>query len=134
MILIMLINGKTEIKTENREILLVDDETSFIRSLADGLEMAGERFHVTTAENGKQAVELLKKLRFNLIITDLNMPVMDGFELLDYIKREQPGARVMVMSMLNYEDVCGRLKELGGAQFIEKPVDFYTVLNRILAV
>lgn len=134
MIIIMLISGKTEIKAENMEILLVDDETSFARSLAEGLEMVGERFHVITAENGKQAVEFLQTAPFDLIITDLNMPVMDGFELLDYIKREQPGVRVMVMSMLNYQDVCGRLKELGVTQFIEKPVDFYTVLNRILAV
>ena len=116
------------------EILLVDDETSFARSLAEGLEMVGERFHVITAENGKQAVDILQTAPFDLIITDLNMPVMDGFELLEYIKREQPGARVMVMSMLNYVDVCSRLKELGVTQFIEKPVDFYTVLNRILAV
>lgn len=116
------------------DILLVDDETSFARSLAEGLEMVGEHFHVITAENGKQAVEFLQTVPFDLIITDLNMPVMDGFKLLDYIKREQPGARVMVMSMLNYQDVCGRLKELGVTQFIEKPVDFYTVLNRILAV
>jgi CheY-like chemotaxis protein len=116
------------------EILLVDDETAFARSLADGLEMVGERFHVITAENGKQAVNILQTTPFDLVITDLNMPVMDGFELLEYLQRERPGIRVIVMSMLNGPEVFSRLNELGVTRFIEKPVDFYTVLNRILAV
>lgn len=130
MIIVMVISENT---TDSMEILLVDDETAFARSLADGLEMYGDRFHVIIAENGKQAVEFLRTAPFDLIITDLNMPVMDGFEFLEYVKRERPGTRVIVMSMRNYQDVSSRLNELGITQFIEKPVDFYTVLNRILA-
>ncbi len=120
--------------TKNMEILLVDDETPFVVGLADGLEMYGDRFHVITAENGKQAMDILRTAPFDLVITDLNMPVMDGFELLEYIQRERPGTRVIVMSMLNSPNVFSRLNELGVTQFIEKPVDFRAVLNRILAV
>lgn len=121
-------------RTANMDILLVDDETAFASGLADGLEMYGDRFHVITAENGKQAVDLLKTAVFDLVITDLNMPVMNGFDLLEYVKRERPGTRVIVISMLSGPEVSSRLNGLGVTQFIEKPVDFRAVLNRILAV
>ena len=62
-------------------ILLVDDEKSFVLSLADGLQAYFKNINVLTAENGKKALELLDTREIDMVITDLKMPVMDGFEL-----------------------------------------------------
>ena len=113
------------------DILLVDDETVFVRTLAEGLELYGDRLNIITAENGKKAMEILRTASFDLLVTDLKMPVMDGFELLEFVKKECPSIRVIVMSMLSDPDVHARLNTLGVTRFIEKPVDFRTILNGI---
>jgi YesN/AraC family two-component response regulator len=114
------------------DILLVDDETPFLQSLVEGLGIYAGNLNVITAENGKKAVEILKTVAVDLVITDLKMPVMDGFELLEYLKREHPEIRVMVMSMLDGPEIQARLKGLGVSQFIEKPIDFRAIINKIL--
>lgn len=119
-------------KIAKLDILLVDDETPFVQGLAEGLKLYGDRINVVTAENGKKALEIMKTASFDLVITDLKMPVMDGFELLINVKRKHPRTRVMVMSMLSGPEVVECLDDLGVTQFIEKPVDFRTVLNKIL--
>lgn len=115
------------------DILLVDDETPFLQSLVEGLRIYAGNLNIITAENGKKAMEILKTVAVDLVITDLKMPVMDGFELLEYLKRERPETRVMVMSMLDSPEVQARLKCLGVNQFIEKPIDFRAIINKILA-
>jgi CheY-like chemotaxis protein len=119
------------------DILLVDDEKAFVQAVAEGIEMFGGRCNVITAENGKKALEMLHTALFDLVITDLKMPVMDGFELLEHIKlmkRKRPGTRVMVMSFLGGPDVLERLNDLGVKQVIEKPADIETIMGRILNV
>jgi two-component system, chemotaxis family, chemotaxis protein CheY len=77
-------------------ILVVDDVESFARLIADSLRQAGHA--VSCANNGRDAVELLPKLRFDLVITDIIMPLGDGFELIDEVKRLQPEARILAIS------------------------------------
>jgi YesN/AraC family two-component response regulator len=120
--------------TQEKDILIVDDETPFVRSLVEGLSLYTPHLNVLTAENGKKAVEVLKTLAVDLVITDLRMPVMDGFELMEYIRRELPDTRVIVMSMLDGPEIRRRARELGADQFLEKPVDLRTILNKILMV
>jgi YesN/AraC family two-component response regulator len=118
--------------TLTTDILLVDDETPFLNSLVEGLRIYAGNLNIITAENGKKAMEILKTIAVDLVITDLKMPVMDGFELLEYLKTERPGTRVMVMSMLDSPEIQARLKGLGVNQFIEKPIDFRAIINKIL--
>jgi two-component system, chemotaxis family, chemotaxis protein CheY len=77
-------------------ILVVDDVEAFARLIADTLRQAGHA--VTCANNGRDAVVLLPKLRFDLVITDIIMPSGDGFELIDEVKRLQPEARILAIS------------------------------------
>lgn len=119
------------------DILLVDDEKSFIQAVAEGIQVFGGRCNVITAENGKKALEMLNTALFDLVITDLKMPVMDGFELLEHMKhmkRKRPGTRIMVMSFLGGPEVSERLNDLGVRQVIEKPADIETIMSRILHV
>lgn len=71
------------------KILVIDDVDYIRKSISKVLD--GNGFSCITAENGKQAIELLGNDKYDLIITDVMMPEMDGFEFLDYL-RDQPGA------------------------------------------
>ena len=71
-------------------ILLVDDELSCLDCLSEGLKLVNPDYQVFTAENGKIAVNVLENHQIDLVVTDLNMPVMDGFELLAYTKSNFP--------------------------------------------
>ena len=65
-------------------ILLVDDDEIFRKALQKNLENLG--FEVNPAQNGKEAVEVLQRTTFDLVISDIRMPEMDGIELTKYIK------------------------------------------------
>jgi CheY-like chemotaxis protein len=77
-------------------ILVVDDNEAFATLLTQGLRDMGHR--VVASPNGQAAGEELGRQRFDVVVTDIIMPVSDGFELIDRIKREQPEARIVAMS------------------------------------
>jgi CheY-like chemotaxis protein len=72
-----------------KTVLVVDDEKSFLLSLEEGLRHSAD-FRTITAENGKRAVEALGKNKVDLVVTDLNMPEMDGFQLMAYMLKSCP--------------------------------------------
>ena len=63
-----------------KHILLVDDEKVFVESMAEVLRTRG--FEVETATTGKQALAIVKSSDYDLLVTDLSMPGMDGIELI----------------------------------------------------
>jgi len=81
---------------EKKSILLVDDEMYFRASLRDVLENEG--FHVVEAENGIEAKKLLEDMVFDIVITDILMPEMDGLELLVGLRSRNLPTRVITMS------------------------------------
>lgn len=99
-------------------ILIVDDDKSTKAVLSILLRDRG--FTVGTASNGTEALEHLKNQNFDIIITDLCMPGIDGFKLLDIVKTEHREHKVMIMS----SNVEQRMKFLhrGAMEALEKPV------------
>lgn len=104
-----------------RTILLIDDERNFLKSLADALKDYVEDWNIVTAENGKQGVEVFESQPVDIIVTDLKMPVMDGFELLSYVRRKAPRIPVIVMTAGGCADVDERLDAIGSAWCLRKP-------------
>jgi len=80
----------------SKRILVVDDEAGIRTLLFDVL--SGEGFHVTLARDGQESLDQMENQRFDLLITDLNMPRIDGMELLKIMKREGRSERVIVMT------------------------------------
>lgn len=115
-----------------KNVLIVDDETSFIISLSDGLRAYSKYFNVITAENGRDAVEVLRALQIDLVVTDLKMPIMDGFELLAFISNNFPSVRVIVMTAFGTPEIEARIHNLGAIQYVEKPIDFRELAEKIL--
>lgn len=106
-----------------KKVLIVDDEASFLLSLKDVLKVHRDKFEILTAENGSVAVDLLREANFDLLVTDLRMPEMNGFELLAWVSRHQPQLPVIAMSAFGTPEIEARLKKMDTLQFIEKPVD-----------
>lgn len=116
-----------------KDILLVDDELPFLRSLAEGIGFYSRYLNVITAENGRKAVEILRTAVVDVVVTDLKMPEMDGFEVLRYMRNKLPNVPVIVMTAYGDSNTDARLKELGVVQCLEKPLDFKDVIEKILA-
>ena len=112
-------------------MLIVDDEALFTRSLAEGLPAFDPAFVVTTAEHGRAALEVLARGAIDLVVTDLQMPVMDGFELLAQMSRRHSDVPVLVMTAFGTPETEARLCALGIASLIEKPVDFDDLARRM---
>jgi CheY-like chemotaxis protein len=119
---------------EHKEVLIVDDEETFLLSINDGLSVYNKYFSLFTATNGLEAVKLLKSNpSIDLVITDLKMPKMDGFELLTYMKRNFPQTPVVLMTAYG----TPKIEEIAGAMgiygYLEKPLDINIIADTIFA-
>jgi len=117
-----------------REVLIVDDEEPLLLSIDDGLSVYKKYFTLRTATNGIEAVKVLKgKRSIDLVITDLSMPRMDGFELLAYIKRNYPRIPVILMTAYGTPKIEAITRSMGVFSYLEKPLDINTIANNIFS-
>ena len=101
-----------------RRILIVDDERAIKIGIVAALE---DEFETRTASSGKEALDLIKNERFDLVITDLKMPRMRGLEFFRCAKDLQPGIEGIVISGFGtMEDVVEAMR-LGVQDFLSKP-------------
>jgi len=116
----------------SQKILLVDDEITLTELIAEGLKMEGE-FDVMQACNGKEALEKYKQYLPDLVVMDIEMPVMDGYESSSRIKSFDPNAKILVLTG-NPTDVRVRKTVLEGIALtvLEKPVRLRDLNNTIL--
>jgi DNA-binding response OmpR family regulator len=107
-------------------ILTVDDDEALVNLLAN--ELTSEGFEVTTAYDGDEAIEALKVKLVDLILLDVNMPRMNGFEVLKYVKKNFPAIKVIMLTAYNDVGNAMRSKRLGADDFIGKPYDVVELL------
>ncbi|MDA8387819.1 MAG: response regulator [Nitrospiraceae bacterium] len=107
------------------KILLVDDDETFLISLSEGLNEPEAGLKVLTAGNGRQALEVLgSRPEIDLLVTDLRMPEMNGFDLLASLKKDFPATRAIALTALLTPEVEERLKAIGDYVCIEKSAGF----------
>lgn len=112
-------------------VLIADDEKSFLLSLQDGFKIHEDNFTILTAGNGQEAVEVLKDNQIDLLVTDLEMPHMNGFELLAWASGELPQLPVIVMTAFGTPEIESRLAQYETIQYLEKPLDLDTLEKAI---
>ncbi len=100
-------------------ILVVDDE-AMMRDLLEKI-LVREGYVVKTAGNGVEALEMLQHENFELIISDMKMPNMDGFELLKTVKQEYPSINVIIMTAYGDTYTVKDALLLGADEYITKP-------------
>jgi DNA-binding NtrC family response regulator len=118
---------------EPKKILVVDDEAPLRDILQRGLTQMGG-FLIEVAQNGQEAIEKVEKDIFDLILTDLMMPEMDGMELLKIIKVTRPEMPVIMMTAYGSIDTAVEAMKIGANDYITKPVDLRDLLLRITKV
>ncbi len=114
-----------------KTVLLVDDEPALLEAFRQALSLLRNPFILETAENGREAIETLSRGPVDLVVTDLEMPVLDGFQLIAHMRRFHPLTRVIVMTNSPYSDARSRILGLGPLTFIEKPLDLPQLIDRI---
>ncbi|MFO8112039.1 MAG: response regulator [Desulfosalsimonadaceae bacterium] len=115
----------------NPPILVVDDEPDITEMISLALNRRG--FPCMTAENANEALKLLTKTPFDVVITDIRMPGLSGVDLLKIIKEEY-NADVMVMTGFTEEYDYESVIMAGAADFIQKPISFRELLIRLQRV
>ena len=111
--------------------LLICDDSSFARKQIQRSLPAGWEFTISQAKNGLECVEELKAGKGDLLFLDLNMPEMDGYEVLEYIQSNRLTTLVIVVSGDIQPEAQKRVMMLGALEFIKKPVDA-DVLEQVL--
>jgi two-component system response regulator PilR (NtrC family) len=112
-----------------KSILLVEDEQMLRESLAELLRDEG--YQVTLAANGREGYEQLVKQPFDLVITDMRMPEMDGMTLLGHAQKAAPETPVVVITAFGTVDSAVAAMRTGAVDYLLKPVQFEDVSVRV---
>ncbi|RLI75831.1 two-component system response regulator [Archaeoglobales archaeon] len=115
------------------KVLIVDD-TAFMRKLLRNILFSGGFDIVGEAENGKQAVELYKQHKPDLVTMDIVMPEMNGIEALKQIKSIDPQAKVVMCTAVGQEQMVKAAIKLGAKGYIIKPFQAPKVIEEVKKV
>src|SRR5512140_3642233 len=102
------------------DILIVDDEPNTLASLARAFRLAGHE--ATVCDNAAKALELARAREFDLILSDVVMPVRDGLALLEDLRSAGIASPVVMMSGQAHIEMAVRATRLGARDFLEKPI------------
>ena len=111
-------------------VLIVEDEESFVEALTVGLKREGFRVHV--AVDGAEALERAQSYRPEVVILDIGLPGMDGYEVARKMREMVPSARLVALTGWAAEDNAHRVREAGFDHYMLKPVQL-AELQRLLA-
>ena len=113
----------------DNNILIVEDEKELLMTLAEQLSLEG--YEVETAADGEQALAVLQKKEFSLVVLDLKLPKVSGFDVLKFLKRKSLQSKVIVLTA--YADLKNvtMVKDLGADDVIEKPYELGDLIDAI---
>jgi len=112
-------------------LLIVDDDAVQARALARAFSQMRPELTVLTATSGLDATRLMSERGVDLVLTDLQMPEMDGFELVAWVLSHCPDVAIFTMSAFGTEQTASRLESLGAIEYFTKPLDAKLALARL---
>ncbi len=114
---------------EEITILVVDDEEMLRNLLTRTLEREG--YSVTTASGGRAAAEMLSKNRYQILVSDVKMPEMNGFELLKFAKAKDPKMAVVIITAFGDNFTVKEAILLGADEYVIKPFKSADILTAV---
>jgi DNA-binding NtrC family response regulator len=111
-------------------ILLVDDEEEILFSYSFALKSAGFG-SVTTASGGRKGMECIGSGRYELVVLDLYMPEVDGFEVLEYVVQKSPSTEVVIITAADDSQAAVKCIKKGASDYILKPVDSFRFITTV---
>lgn len=116
-----------------KKVLIVDDDLILLSLTEKKLKKHENNFTVLTAEDGLQAVAILKVNHISLVVTDLHMPHMDGFALLAHLSEHYPDIPVIILTAYSSPTSKKNALEGGAAEYLEKPFVMEELTQKIIA-
>lgn len=110
-------------------LLIVDDETNFLNAIARRLQMRG--FDVTTACDGRTAIDIARRHRFDLALLDLKMPGMNGRQVLEVLKSEHKYLEVIILTGHGSLDSAVECTKLGAYGYLPKPYELDELIETL---
>lgn len=103
---------------------MVDDDADVAWTTAALLKLEGHDTHI--AKDGREAIELVRQLHPSIVLMDLGMPSVDGFEAAKQIRKQEGGTKILLCAISAYgtEDIIKRVKEAGFDRYLRKPANF----------
>jgi DNA-binding response OmpR family regulator len=116
----------------SQRVLLVDDESAFAGALAEGLRQDG--FAVRTVGDGARALDLIRSDRFDVIVLDLMLPGLDGFDVCTRLRSAGVQTPVLVLTARTADRDQVRALDIGADDFLTKPFSYSVLLARLHAL
>lgn len=113
-------------------VLIVDDVEQVRRDLFTALSLSGELEIVGEAANGLEAIRMTESLKPDVVLIDLEMPVMDGYEATRQIKSHHPSRRVIALTVHDYESAREQAHRSGVDAFLVKGASVESIVRAIL--
>lgn len=122
-------------KTKDKKvIMLVDDNPDLLYSIKKGLESLGD-YEVVTVESGRKCLQLLKNIKPDLVLLDIMMPGMDGWDVCAKIKNDKKTENIPIVFLTAKTDPISKsMGTLASADYITKPFDMKILKKRIDSV
>lgn len=116
---------------DSHTLLFVEDDLAARDLIVEMIKVRFDGYTVYTAENGKVGVEVFRRHNPPLVVTDVNMPVMDGLEMAREIRALNQHTAFLVLTAYGDEPLKTSFAELGYCSFLRKPVDFNELFDAI---
>ena len=107
-----------------RSILIVEDDHAAIEILSMMIKKKFPDFEIHSAEDGVKGVESFKRFRPDIVLTDVNMPEMNGMDMAAEIRSMEPATKFIVLTAYNDPAFFEKFKEIGFVAYILKPIEF----------
>ena len=122
---------KTQDPATSLNVIIADDHALFRAGVKTALSLKKDIRIIGEADNGQQLLHLLRHLEPDVILLDIQMPVMDGITALPEIKKLYPGIRIIMLTMHNDHSMISRLMELGANAYLTKNSDSEVIYEAI---
>ena len=114
---------------ETINLLMVDDEVKFLETITERLKL--KFFDITQANNGTEAIEAARKGLFDVAVVDLQMPGIDGVQVLEALKKNHKFLEVIILSGHATIETAVQCTKLGAYKVLEKPCEFDKLVETI---
>lgn len=118
-------------ESDKAKVLIVDDDESVLDVLKSGLEKQNQHLDIHTAKDGFQAGHLVREIIPDLVVLDIFLPGVDGYEVCRMIKEKHKGTRVIAITGYGSEEVEKKIMAAGADMYLRKPFEIEDLMAGI---